>query len=101
MADMLVKLYNIPHSHDIEENLFKSGIRIKKALAPDRSRIIAFLILIKLRTLFLIIPLPVILQQGKRKSSVSHVMRRQPGIFSALWLCWKVKEKRVWGKPYC
>ena len=42
MADMLVKLYNIPHSHDIEVNLFKSGIRIKKALAPDRSRIIAF-----------------------------------------------------------
>ncbi len=24
MADMLVKLYNIPHSHDIEENLLKS-----------------------------------------------------------------------------
>ena len=42
MADMLVKLYNIPHSHDIEENLLGSGIRIKKALAPDRSRIIAF-----------------------------------------------------------
>ena len=42
MADMLVKLYNIPCSHDIEENLSKSGIRIKKALAPDRSRIIAF-----------------------------------------------------------
>lgn len=42
MADMLVKLYNIPHSHAIQENLFKSGIRIKKALAPDRSRIIAF-----------------------------------------------------------
>ena len=42
MADMLVKLYNIPHSHDIEESLLKSGIRIKKALAPDRSRIIAF-----------------------------------------------------------
>ena len=42
MADMLVKLYNIPHSRDIEENLFKSGIRIKKALAPDRSRIIDF-----------------------------------------------------------
>ena len=32
MADMLVKLYNIPYSHDIEENLSKSGIRIKKAL---------------------------------------------------------------------
>ena len=42
MADMLVKLYNIPYSHDIEENLLKSGIRIKKALAPDRSRIINF-----------------------------------------------------------
>ena len=63
MADMLVKLYNIPHSHDIEENLFKSGIRIKKALAPDRSRIIAF-----------------------SRTSVSHVMRRQPGFFSVLWL---------------
>lgn len=42
MADMLVKLYNIPYSHDIEENLSKSGIRIKKALVPDRSKIIAF-----------------------------------------------------------
>ena len=42
MADMLVKLYNIPCSHDIEENLLKKGIRIKKALAPDRSRIVAF-----------------------------------------------------------
>ena len=42
MTDMLVKLYNIPYSHDIEENLSKSGIRIKKALAPDRSKIIAF-----------------------------------------------------------
>ena len=42
MADMLVKLYNIPYSHDIEENLSKSGIRIKKVLAPDRSKIIAF-----------------------------------------------------------
>ena len=42
MADMLVKLYNIPCSHDIEENLSKSGIRCKKALAPNRSKIIAF-----------------------------------------------------------
>jgi len=42
MADMLVKLYNMPHSHDIEEILLGSGIKIKKALAPDRSRIIAF-----------------------------------------------------------
>lgn len=33
MADMLVKLYNIPHSHGIEENLSGSGIKIKKALA--------------------------------------------------------------------
>ena len=41
-ADMLVKLYNMPDSHDIEEKLSESGIKIKKALAPDRSRIIAF-----------------------------------------------------------
>ena len=42
MADMLVKLYNIPNSHDIEKKLLKNGIRVKKALAPDRSKIIAF-----------------------------------------------------------
>ncbi len=42
MADMLVKLYNIPNSHDIEKKILKNGIRVKKALAPDRSKIIAF-----------------------------------------------------------
>lgn len=42
MADMLVKLYNIPKFHDIEEKLLEDGIRIKKALAPDRSKIIEF-----------------------------------------------------------
>lgn len=40
MADMLVKLYNIPGFYDIEEKLLQDGIRIKKALAPDRSKII-------------------------------------------------------------
>lgn len=42
MADMLVKLYNIPDSYDIENKLLKEGIKLKKALAPDRSRIIDF-----------------------------------------------------------
>lgn len=42
MADMLVKLYNIPNSYAIEEKLSEEGIKIKKALAPDRSRIINF-----------------------------------------------------------
>lgn len=42
MADMLVKLYNIPDPHDIEKKLADQGIRIKKALAPDRSKIIQF-----------------------------------------------------------
>ncbi len=42
MADMLVKLYNIANSYDIEEKLLKEGVKIKKALAPDRSRIIDF-----------------------------------------------------------
>lgn len=42
MADMSVKLYNMPRSHDIEENLSGSRIKIKKALTPDRSRTIAF-----------------------------------------------------------
>ena len=42
MADMLVKLYNISDSHDIERKLSEEGIKIKKALAPDRSKIINF-----------------------------------------------------------
>lgn len=42
MADMLVKLYNISNSYDIEKKLSEEGIKIKKALAPDRSRIIEF-----------------------------------------------------------
>ena len=42
MADMLVKLYSIPNSYDIEEKLLKEGVKIKKALAPDRSKIVAF-----------------------------------------------------------
>lgn len=42
MADMLVKLYDIPFSYALEERLAEEGIRIKKALAPDRSRIIEF-----------------------------------------------------------
>lgn len=99
MADMLVKLYNMPHSRDIEENLFRNGIKIKIALVPDRSRIIDFSRTCvkgdysdEVQAAFS--NNPVTPQQGKRKSSVSHVMRRQPKIFSALWLCWKVKEKR-------
>lgn len=42
MADMLVKLYNIPDSRDLEKRLLEEGIRIKKALAPDRSKIVEF-----------------------------------------------------------
>lgn len=30
MADMLVKLYNIPNSYAIEEKLSEEGIKIKK-----------------------------------------------------------------------
>lgn len=32
MADMLVKLYNIPDSRDLEKRLLEEGIRIKKSL---------------------------------------------------------------------
>lgn len=42
MADMLVKLFNIPSSAEIEKELLKEGIRIKKALVPDRSKIVEF-----------------------------------------------------------
>ena len=42
MADMLVKLYPLPTAPGLEESLREKGITIKKALAPDMSKIIAF-----------------------------------------------------------
>lgn len=41
MADMLVKLFNISDSSEIEKDLLKDSVR-RKALAPDRSKIINF-----------------------------------------------------------
>ena len=42
MADMLVKLYPLPTAPGLEEALREKGVTIKKALAPDMSKIIAF-----------------------------------------------------------
>ena len=42
MADMLVKLYPLPTSPGLEDALRAKGIVIKRALAPDLSKIIAF-----------------------------------------------------------
>ena len=42
MSDMLVKLYPLPTAPGLEEQLRAKGIAIKKALAPDMSKIIAF-----------------------------------------------------------
>ena len=42
MSDMLVKLYPLPTAPGLEEKLLAQGIRIKKALAPDMSKVIAF-----------------------------------------------------------
>ncbi len=42
MADMLVKLYPLPQDAALTESLRTKGIAIKKALAPDRSKVIAF-----------------------------------------------------------
>ena len=42
MSDMLVRLYPLPTAPGLEEKLLAQGIRIKKALAPDLGKIIAF-----------------------------------------------------------
>ena len=42
MSDMLVNLYPLPTAPGLEDNLRAKGITIKKALAPDMSKIIAF-----------------------------------------------------------
>ena len=42
MSDMLVKLYPLPTALGLEDKLRANGVTIKKALAPDMSKIIAF-----------------------------------------------------------
>ena len=42
MSDMLVKLYPLPTAPGLEDKLRAKGITIKKALAPDMSKIVAF-----------------------------------------------------------
>lgn len=42
MADMLVKLFDISYTDELESKLRQNGIRIKRALAPDRSRVVEF-----------------------------------------------------------
>ena len=39
---MLVKLYQIPDPAEAEAKLLRDGVRIKRALAPDLRRIVAF-----------------------------------------------------------
>ena len=42
MADMLVKLFNISMPVNEEEKLLENGIRIKRALATNRSKIVEY-----------------------------------------------------------
>lgn len=43
MADMLVKLYDLKNDPDLLEKLELSGIKIKRALAPDKKKIMKFI----------------------------------------------------------
>ena len=42
MSDMLVKLYDIEDSYELERKLLNQGIKIKKALALDRTKVVEF-----------------------------------------------------------
>ena len=42
MADMLVKLFHLTSPNELENFLLDEGIRIKRALAPDKSKIEEF-----------------------------------------------------------
>lgn len=43
MPDMLVKLARITEAPDLYRNLESSGVTVKRALAPDRSKILRFI----------------------------------------------------------
>jgi len=40
--DMLVKLYDLPESRDIFAQLAKDGIAVRRAMAPDKHKVVAF-----------------------------------------------------------
>lgn len=40
LPDMLVKLYTLPDNSELVENLKKDGIEIRRAMAPDKFRIV-------------------------------------------------------------
>lgn len=42
MSDMIVNLYPLPRDPDLEPDLAEQGVVIRHALAPDRSKVIAF-----------------------------------------------------------
>lgn len=42
MSDMLVKLFSLPSPEPAVSALLEKGIRIKKALSPDRSKVVDF-----------------------------------------------------------
>ena len=43
MPDMLVKLYELPPSGDLVRSLAASGIQIRRAMAPDKVRILSWI----------------------------------------------------------
>ena len=43
MSDMLVKLYDLPDSQDLIKKLEAQNIQIRRALAPDKARILRFI----------------------------------------------------------
>jgi hypothetical protein len=43
MADLLVKLYNVKHDQALYDQLLQQGIHVKRALAPDKIKILDFI----------------------------------------------------------
>ena len=42
--DMLVKLYDLPDSRDLREKLAQSGVSLRRALAPEKHKVIGWII---------------------------------------------------------
>jgi len=43
MPDMLVKLYELPEMNDVLSQVYGHGIEIRRAMAPDKKRILAWI----------------------------------------------------------
>ena len=107
MADMLVKLYNINSFSEQEDRLLEHGVRIKRALAPDKSKIVEFAQTCsnedysdEVEIAFSNHPITCYIATKEKKIIGFACFGLLQKIFLDLWQCWRKREERELERHY-